>query len=90
MTMVYHIGVSPDMAPDCGGHLRWYGGVGMEEFAPSFNTLYLFVPHQHSYHSIKPIKCGARYALVGWLYGKDRDKYKPTDEEKRIVRLSKN
>ena len=90
MTMIYHIGVSPDMAPECGGHFRWYGGVGMEEFVPSFNTLYLFLPNAHSYHGIKPIKCGARYAISGWLYGKDRDKYEATDEEKRIVRLSKN
>jgi len=90
MSMIYHIGVSPDMAPDCGGHFRWYGGVGMEEFAPSFNTLYLFLPNQHSYHGIKAIKCGERYAISGWLYGKDRDKYKATDDEKRIVRLSKN
>lgn len=68
LSFVYHNTKNWDS--ECGGEFTWYGGIGEQNFVPSYNTLYLFIPRRTSFHSIKKITCGTRYSYSGWLQSK--------------------
>jgi Rps23 Pro-64 3,4-dihydroxylase Tpa1-like proline 4-hydroxylase len=65
LSIVYHM--TDNWNSSCGGEFVWNGGIGTLEVAPSYNTLYLFVPRDSSDHRIKDVLCGERLGYSGWL-----------------------
>lgn len=68
-SVVYHNTKNWDSK--CGGEFIWDGGIGKQSFNPSYNTLYLFIPRQTSFHSIEKVTCGTRYGYSGWFQAKE-------------------
>ena len=64
LSIIYY---TADVMDKCGGELVWYGDFPYREIKPEKNTMYLFIPREHSFHRIKDVKCGSRYAISGWI-----------------------
>ena len=64
LSIIYY---TSDYIDNCGGELVWNGEFLYREIRPEKNTMYIFIPREHSFHRIKDVKCGSRYAISGWL-----------------------
>lgn len=64
LSIIYY---TSDYMNNCGGELVWNGEFPYKEIKPEKNTMYLFIPREHSFHRIKDVKCGSRHAISGWL-----------------------